>query len=116
MDMYTLEDIRQGDAEEVTEFLLKHFFPQVPIGKVVDMDVEAEVRPWLGLFVRSALSSQVCVAVRDARRGNCLAAVGINCIEHRDSSQDIATLDTFVDSHHHPKMWMNLTFLQVSFL
>ena len=106
---HTYEIIRADDYEEVAEFLLANFFPEVPIGKIVNMDVDMEVRPWLFEFMKKILSFQVSICIRDP--ANRLIAVGINSIEYGDPARDVSISD-YVDPYRHPKMWMNLNFLQ----
>ena len=99
--------VRQEEKIEVSEFLLEHFFPEVPIGKIVNMDVNREVRPWLADFIESVLASSTSIAIRKRDDGQ-LVALAVNMIE-RPGAPDITQ---FVNPVQHPLMYMNMAFLE----
>ena len=103
--------VRQEEKVKITEFLLAYFFPEVPIGKVVDMDVDSEVRPWIFDFIHLILTNlSTSIQFRQRSTGRILA-VAINVIEN-DAITASPDLADFVHPHRHPKMYMNLTFLE----
>jgi hypothetical protein len=97
-----------------SEFLLAHFFPEVPIGKVVDMAVDLEVRPWLFDFIHLVLAApSTSIQLRHRISGR-IVAVAINVIENDSDPEHPASPDLadFVHPDRHPKMYMNLKFLE----
>lgn len=104
--------VRQEENVKVTEFLLAYFFPEVPIGKVVDMDVDSEVRPWIFDFIHLILTTNPSTSIQFRQRSTGrIWAVAINVIEN-DATTASPDLADFVHPHRHPKMYMNLTFLE----
>lgn len=103
--------LQQEEESEVTEFLLAHFFPYVPIAKLVDMDVSQEVKPWLTDFVHSILASPTSIGIRKQIDGQ-LIAIAINAIELSNQDENSPDLADFVDPIQHPKMRMNIAFLE----
>lgn len=103
--------VRQEEKVEVSEFLLDHFFPQVPIGKIVNMDVNREIRPWLADFIETVLAaSPASIAVRTRKDGR-LVALAVNIIE-RLGGEPSPDITQFVDPVQHPLMHMNMAFLE----
>lgn len=109
-----LTTVRQEEKVEVAEFLLAHFFPEVPIGKVVDMDVDLEVRPWVFDFIHLVLAApSTSIQLRHRTSGR-IVAVAINAIGNDDGQEHPPSPDLadFVHPDRHPKMYMNLKFLE----
>lgn len=103
--------LQQEDESEVTEFLLSHFFPFVPISKLVGMNVTQEVKPWLSDFVHSILASPTSIGIRKQMDGQ-LVAISVNAIELSNQDENSPDLADFVDPIQHPKMRMNIAFLE----
>ena len=100
-----------SDLDEICEFLLIHFFPEVPIAKVVNMDVDKEVRPWVRKFVGAIVSDSNSIIVRDAQHNNRLAAVRLNIVEQKGVDNEKFHLTHYCNCVDHPLMWMNGAFL-----
>ncbi len=70
------------DLVDIEEFLLIHFFPVEPLGSLVKVDVQIEVRPWLARFVANVVSERRSIIVRDVSTSpNQLVAVRLNSLE-----------------------------------
>jgi len=44
--------IQSEEVEEVTQFLLEHFFTEEPLGKSLKVDPSLEIEPWLGRMIQ----------------------------------------------------------------
>lgn len=111
-DNLTFDTIGIEQLDEVVEFLMKYFFPTVPIGNIVNMDVEVEVRPWVHRFISSVLRQGHSLAVRDASARNQLAAVSLSQLEVQSAVDIGPSLMDCVDPEKHPLMLMNVYFLE----
>ena len=83
--------IRAADVEEVCDFLIKHFFPVEPMGTVLGLDAEKEVRPWLKELVDHQIREGVSYIVRNLSDRE-VAAVCINDVERKvepDDEEDV---------------------------
>ena len=112
-DNLVFDSIGMDHLDEVVEFLMKHFFPTVPIGNIVDMDVEVEVRPWVHRFIGGVLQQGQSLGIRDASARNQLAAVCLVQLEVKSAALDSGpSLMDCVDPQKHPLMLMNVVFLE----
>lgn len=97
------------EANDIFEFLMKNFFPVVPIGQIVEMDVDLEVRPWAQSFVRATVEQGHTLVVRDTSAQNQIVAVCLVQVEDNKSVPN--TILDLVDPEKHPLMLMNAVFL-----
>jgi len=89
------------DLVDIEEFLLIHFFPVEPLGSLVKVDVQIEVRPWLARFVANVVSERRSIIVRDVSTSpNQLVAVRLNSLEIKGESHDGLP----VNAIEHPRM------------
>ena len=89
--------VRPADIEEVAIFLLKDYFPHLPLTEITEMSVELEIRPWIGKYLASVVQKNVSVLVRDTSRNKTIVAVCINDITYRYSARDDINLFSFTD-------------------
>jgi len=93
------------DVTDVTEFLLDHFFTEEPLGKSINLDVGAEVRPWLAAVVAHQVHENISIVIRNCDSGQ-LVGVCLNDVEHAvDDAQDHVSIFSSVDEQLHPAMW-----------
>jgi len=111
-DNLVFDTIGMEHLDEVVEFLMKYFFPTVPIGNIVDMDVEVEVRPWVHRFIGGVLKQDQTLCIRDASNQNQLAAVCLVQLEVKSATDSGPSLMDCVDREEHPLMLMNVVFLE----
>lgn len=107
------EILAQSHWHSVAEFLLDNFFTEVPIAKLVGMDVDREVRPWLGSFVHSALAYPISIGVRN-ERGK-LVAVCFNVIEtatQQLGGRRLPNIGDYISHDKNPVMSMNMAFVE----
>jgi len=94
-----------GDTGDVTEFLLKYFFSEEPLGRALGVDVEAEVRPWLANVVMHQVQENISIVIRDCASHNQLVAVCLNDVERNADDADDVTISASVEKQRHPSMW-----------
>jgi len=99
--------------DEVVDFLMKYFFPVVPIGHIVNMDVEMEVRPWIRDFISAILNEGHTLSIRDPSERNQLAAICVNQLEIQTTTPLVGVqILNSIDHEKNPLMLMNATFLE----
>ena len=93
-----------GDVQCVTEFLIRHFFTEEPLGKALDVDPETEIRPWLADMVAHQIQESISIVIRNVADGQ-LVAVCLNDVDRSQPSADDVTIFTSVHKDRHPAMW-----------
>lgn len=94
---------RTQDIPELIEFLAQEYFNRFPPADILHLQVEKEVRPWLGEYVANVVSKGCSIIVRDPARSNRIAAAAINDIITKDRSKEDISLLSFND----PNRWPN---------
>ena len=98
------------ESEEIFEFLMSHFFPEVPTFKLVDMDAEKEARPWALKYVQVLVANLNTITVRDTLNGNRLAGVSLNALDHGHDADEF-NIVKYVDPVKYPLFWKSMEFL-----
>lgn len=89
------------DVSELIEFIVCEFFTRFPLTEILRLQVEVEVRPWLGQYVAHIVSKNCTVLVRDQAHNNRIAAAAINDIVNQDRSEEDISLVSF----NNPEQW-----------
>ncbi len=98
------------ESEEIFEFLMSHFFPEVPTFKLVNMDAEKEVRPLASKYVQVLVANLNTITVRDTLNGNRLAGVSLNAVDHGHEADEF-NIVKYVDPIKYPLFWKSMEFL-----
>lgn len=104
---FCFSTIQPEDVEQVSEFLLKHFFAEEPLGQTLNLDPDKEVRPWLSKMVEHEVREGISVIVRLRSAGELgeIVAVCLNDVERLESEPDDVNIFTFIDKESQPSMW-----------
>lgn len=89
--------VRPVDIEEVTDFLLDEYFPHLPLTKITELNIQLEIRPWIGQYLASVIQKNVSVLVRDTSRSKRIVAACINDITYRFPQKGEIDLFSFKD-------------------
>ena len=85
------------EVEEVSMFLLQHFFTQEPLGQALKLDVNQEVSPWLRRVVAHVVQKKISLVVRNHETRQ-IVAVCLNDVEREEKDNEDVTMLTEVQS------------------
>ena len=108
---FCFSTVQPEDVEEVSEFLLKYFFAEEPLGQSLNLDPDKEVRPWLSKMVEHEIREGISVVVRlrspEGAPTGCgeMVAVCLNDVEREVNDAEDVTIFTFVERDTQPSMW-----------
>ena len=108
---FEFSTIQDCDLETVVDFLLQHFFSEEPLGKMLQLDPEIEVKPWFSRMVEHQIKERVSIVVRDSCNGN-IAAVCLNDVERKLIDPEDVTLFSSVKKDQHATMWKIIRLLE----
>ena len=91
-----------GDVPELIEFLAEEYFNRFPPADILHLEVEKEVRPWLGEYVANVVSKDCSILVRDPAHSNRIAAAAVNDIICEDRPKEDIGLLSFNDPDRCP--------------
>jgi hypothetical protein len=89
-----------SDVKELSEFVMDEFFHRFPFKNV--LDVEKEVRPWIGHYIGHVCTKKFTLILRDITSGNRIAAAAINDLNYKDRTEDDISLISFADPIERP--------------
>lgn len=111
---FCFSTVQPEDVEQVSEFLLRYFFTEEPLGQSLNLDPDKEVRPWLSKMIEHEIREGISMVVRLRSTNNDesvsgelddMVAVCLNDVERSDSNAEDVTIFTFVDQASQPNMW-----------
>lgn len=111
---FCFSTIQPEDVDQVSEFLLQHFFAEEPLGQSLNLNPDLEVRPWLTKMVEHEIREGISVVVRLRSIGDGESATGdlgemvavcLNDVERATTDPDDVTIFTFVKRESQPSMW-----------
>ncbi|XP_032781249.1 uncharacterized protein LOC116919387 isoform X1 [Daphnia magna] len=111
---FCFHTIQQEDVSQVSDFLLKYFFPEEPLGQSLKLDPNEEVRPWLPKMLEHEIREGLSIVVR--RRSASgeestsedvgeVVAVCLNDVERTVSDAEDVNIFSFVTRDSQPNMW-----------
>lgn len=90
------------DEEELTAFIMMEFFHRFPLKDIDGFDVEKEVRPWIGEYIKSMCSKNYSIILRDTANDNRIAAAAVNDYVPKDRPEDHIDILSFSDPLERP--------------
>lgn len=89
-----------SDVKELSEFVMDEFFHRFPLKNV--LDVEKEVRPWIGQYIGHVCTKQFTLILRDITSGNRIAAAAVNDLDYKNRTEEDISLISFADPIERP--------------
>lgn len=97
--------VEPHDVPQLTEFIMTEFFHRFPLKDT--LEVEKEIRPWIGQYISHVCSKNVSIFLRDTSNNNRIAAAAINDIDHKTRPIEDISLVSFADAIERPG-WQNV--------
>ena len=89
-----------SDVKELSDFIMEEFFHRFPLKNV--LDVEKEVRPWIGQYIGHLCTNQFFILLRDITKENRIVAAAINDLDYKDRKEEDISLISFADPIERP--------------
>ena len=89
-----------SDVKELSNFIMDEFFHRFPLRNV--LDVEKEVRPWIGQYIDHVSKKEFSIILRDITNENRIVAAAINDLDYKDRIEEDISLVSFADPIERP--------------
>jgi ribosomal protein S18 acetylase RimI-like enzyme len=110
LEFAIIQEDEEVEVEEVSMFLLQHFFTQEPLGQALKLDVNREVSPWLARVVSHVVQKKISLVVRNHETRQ-IVAVCLNDVEREEKDSGDVTMLTEVQPEVHPNMYIIVSLL-----
>ena len=94
--------LQRPDVDVAVDFIVDHYFTQLPLTESLRLDVENEVRPWLNEYVGHVMGHQLSLIVRQCDDHNQIVALVLNNLHAKHPHSGDLTQISFADPGKRP--------------